>query len=190
MNRYEDARTIARKLQSSGDANIVSLAGKFLAHVDQAQQLAAYKKTNEATSAAVPAIKQESKLGAEISAPALRRRSQDSADSTRAADETASTQAESAPAAPRAYSMVGTITDVSCTSAPQIRFTLKAQTIVMYLHSEDFSQVELKLSGANSAAKKPACAALRGRSARVSYQLVSEKEWDGELVSIEFRDAP
>jgi hypothetical protein len=24
----------------------------------------------------------------------------------------------------------------------------------------------------------------------VSYQLVSEKDWDGELVSIEFRDNP
>jgi hypothetical protein len=24
----------------------------------------------------------------------------------------------------------------------------------------------------------------------VSYQLVGEKDWDGEVVSIEFRDAP
>jgi tetratricopeptide (TPR) repeat protein len=190
MERYDDARTIARKLQSSGDPNIVSLAGKFLAHVDQAQQLAAYKKTNEAASAAAPAMKQESKLGAEISAPALRRRAQDSANPTRAEDETASAAADSAPAAPRAYSMVGTITDAICTASPQIRITLKAQTIVMHLHSVDFSQVEIKSAGANSAAKKPACAGLRGRSARVSYQLVSEKEWDGELVSIEFRDNP
>jgi tetratricopeptide (TPR) repeat protein len=190
MERYEDARTTARKLLSSGDPNIISLAGKFLAHVDQAQRLAAYKKTNEATSAAVPAIKQESKLGAEISAPALRRRSQDSANSTRTEDETASTATASAPAAPRAYSMVGTITDVNCTAAPQIRITLKAQTIVMHLHSGDFSQVEFKPAGANSAAKKPACAALRARNARVSYQLATEKDWDGELVSIEFRDNP
>ena len=190
MQRYDDAREIARKLQSSGDPTIVSVAGKFLAHVDQAQQLAEYKKSNEATSAAVPAIKQESKLGAEISAPALRRRAQDSTDSTRAADETASTPAESAPAAPRAYSMVGTIAEATCTAAPEIRITLKAQTIVMHLHSGDFSQVEIKSAGASSVAKKPACAALRGRSARVTYQLVSEKEWDGELVSIEFRDNP
>jgi len=190
MERYDDARTIVRKLQSSGDPNIVSVAGKFLAYLDQAQQLSVYKKTNEATSAAVPAIKQESKLGAELSAPALRRRSQDSADSTRAADETASTPAESAPAAPRAYSMVGTITGVSCTPAPQIRITLKAQTIVMHLHSVDFSQVGIKSAGTNAVPKKPACAALRGRSARVSYQLATEKEWDGELVSIEFRDNP
>jgi hypothetical protein len=86
--------------------------------------------------------------------------------------------------------MVGTITDVNCTAAPQIRITLKAQTIVMHLHSGDFSQVEFKPAGANSAAKKPACAALRARNARVSYQLATEKDWDGELVSIEFRDNP
>jgi len=86
--------------------------------------------------------------------------------------------------------MVGTITDVSCTSAPQIRITLKAQTILMHLHSGDFSQVEFKPARANSAAKKPVCAALRGRNARVSYQLATEKDWDGELISIEFRDNP
>jgi hypothetical protein len=86
--------------------------------------------------------------------------------------------------------MVGTITDVSCAAAPQIQITLKAQTIVMHLHSADFSQVAIKSAGANSAAKKPGCAALRGRSAHVSYQLVSGKDWDGELASIEFRDNP
>jgi len=86
--------------------------------------------------------------------------------------------------------MVGTITDVNCTAAPQIQMTLKAQTIVMHLRSGDFSQVAIESAGANSAAKKPGCAALRGRNARVSYQLVPGKEWDGELVSIEFRNNP
>ncbi len=190
MERFDEARTIARKLQSSGDPNIVSLAGKFLEQVDQAQQYAAYKKSNEATSAATPAINKETKISGEISAPALRRRTQDNANATRAEDETAPVVESSAPAAPRAYSMVGTITDVNCAAAPQIQITLKAQTIVMHLHSSDFSQVAIKSAGPNSAAKKPACAALRGRSAHVSYQLVSEKEWDGELVSIEFRDNP
>ena len=86
--------------------------------------------------------------------------------------------------------MVGAITDVNCTAAPQIRFTLKAQTIVMHLHSGDFSQVTIKSVGVNSGAKSAGCAALRGRNARVSYQLVQDKDWDGELTSIEFRDAP
>ncbi len=86
--------------------------------------------------------------------------------------------------------MVGTITDINCTAAPEIQITLKAQTIVMHLHSGDFSQVAFKSAGATPAVKRPGCAALRGRSARVSYQLVQEKAWDGEVVSIEFRDNP
>jgi hypothetical protein len=86
--------------------------------------------------------------------------------------------------------MVGTIADVNCDSAPQIRMTLKAQTIVMHLHSGDFAQVAIISAGTSSGAKNIGCASLRGRSAHVSYRLVSEKDWDGEIVSIEFRDAP
>jgi tetratricopeptide (TPR) repeat protein len=175
MERYDDARAIARKLQVSGDPNTVSLARKFLTQVDQAQQYAAYKKSSEATSA--PAV-------------VARRRAPDIANSTPTEDETASAVAPSAPAGPRSYSMVGTITDVNCAAAPQARITLKAQTIVMHLHAGDFSQVAIKSAGASSAAKKAGCAELRGRNAHVSYQLVSEKEWDGEIVSIELRDAP
>jgi tetratricopeptide (TPR) repeat protein len=190
MERFDEARTIARKLQSAGDPNIVSLAGKFLTQIDQAQQYAAYKKMNEATSATTPAINRETKFSGEIPAPAMRRRTQDNANSTRTEDETPPAVEPSAPATPRAYSMVGTITDVNCAAAPQVRITLKAQTIVMHLHSGDFSQVAIKSAGKDSAEKKPVCAALRGRSAHVSYKLVSEKDWDGELVSIEFRDNP
>jgi tetratricopeptide (TPR) repeat protein len=175
MERYDDARTIARKLQVSGDPNTVSLAGKFLTQVDQAQQYATYKKRSETTSAP---------------AAVMKRRGQDIANPPPTEDETASAAAPSAPAGSRAYSMVGTITDVNCAAAPQARITLKAQTIVMHLHSGDFSQVAIKSTGADSAAKKVGCAELRGRNAHVSYQLVSEKEWDGELVSIELRDAP
>src|SRR6267143_1975802 len=178
MERFDEAGTIARKLQSSGDPNIVSLAGKFLTQIDEAQQYAAYKKMNQATSATTPAINRETKFSGENPAPAVRRRTQDNADSTRTADETTPVVEPSAPAAPRAYSMVGTITDVNCAAAPQIQLTLKAQTLVMRLHSGDFSQVAIKSADTNSAAKKPVCAALRGRSAHVSYQLVSEKDWD------------
>ena len=190
MERFDEARTIARKLQSDGDPNIVSLAGKFLTQIDEAQQYAAYKRMNEATSATTPAINQGTKLSSEIPAPAMRRRTQDNANSTRTEDETAPVVEPSAPATPRAYSMVGTITDVNCAAAPQVRITLKAQTIVMHLHSGDLSQVAVKSAGTNSGAKNVVCASLRGRNAHVSYRLVSEKDWDGEIVSIEFRDAP
>jgi tetratricopeptide (TPR) repeat protein len=190
MERFDEARTIVRKLQSSGDPNIVSLATQFLTNVEQAQQYAAYKKRNEATSATAPAIDREIESSGESPSPVLGRKTQDNANSMRTADETGPTAATSAPAAPRAYSMIGTITDANCTAAPQIQITLKAQTIIMHLHSGDFSQVVIKSAGANSTAKKPGCAALPGRSAHVSYQLVPEQKWDGEIVSIEFRDNP
>ena len=191
MERYDEARAVARKLQTSGNSDVASVAGKFLTQLDQAQQYAAYKKMNESDSAAATAINHEAKSGAEYPGPVLRRKTQTDANST--GEDTAPTAATDAPlaaAGPRAYSMVGTITDVNCASTPQMRMTLKAQTIVMHLHSGDFSQVAVKSGGTNSAAKIVACTSLRGRNAHVSYRLVSEKDWDGEIVSIEFRDAP
>ena len=192
MERYDDARVVARKLQTSGDPETVSVAGKFLTQLDQAQQYAAYKRMNESNSVAATANNHEARSGAESSAPVLRRKAQSTADPAPEDDAapTAATDASPAPTGIRAYSMVGTITDVNCTSEPQIRMTLKAQTIVMHLHSGDFSQVTVKSAGTNSAAKNMICTSLRGRGALVSYRLVSEKDWDGEIVSIEFRDAP
>jgi hypothetical protein len=192
MERYAEARSVARKLQASGDPETVSVAGKFLTQLDQAEQYAAYNKMNESNSAAAAAISHEAKSNAESPTPVLRRKPQNAANLAPADDvaATAATDVPSVPAGPRAYSMVGTITDVNCVSAPQIGITLKAQSIVMHLHSGDFSQVAVKSAGTNSGTKNATCASLRGRSAHVSYQLVSEKDWDGELVSIEFRDAP
>ena len=83
-------------------------------------------------------------------------------------------------AAPRVYSMVGTITDVICTSAPQIRITLKAQMLVMHLHADDLGKVSVKSAGSNTPVKNTSCSALRGRTARVSYLLASDKPWDGK----------
>ena len=51
------------------------------------------------------------------------------------------------PTETRVYSMVGTITDVDCTGAPQIQITLKSQMIVMKLHADNFSQVTVKSAG-------------------------------------------
>ena len=95
-----------------------------------------------------------------------------------------------APAEARVYSMIGTITDVSCADAPQVQITLKAQTIVMRLHAADAAHLTIKASGTGSPAKNAVCPVLRGRSARVTYQLVSEKKWDGEIQTVELRDLP
>jgi len=86
--------------------------------------------------------------------------------------------------------MIGTITDVSCAAAPQIQITLKAQTIVhasplQRLHTggdqigrREFSREKTRLLRTS-----------RPKRARELSAGVG-KEWDGELVSIEFRDNP
>jgi len=189
MERFDDARTIALKLQASGDAETVSVAGKFLTQLDQAQQYAAYKKMNEANSAAATAINHDAKSSAESPPPVLRSRTQNTANavtSDGAASSTDATDPPSAPAGPRAYSMVGTITDVSCTDAPQVQITLKAQTIVMHLHASDVTHLMIK----PTPVKSPACQGLRGRTARITYQLVTEQKWDGEIQAVELRDMP
>ena len=187
MERYDEARAIARNLQNSADPNVVSAAQRFLTQLDQAQQYTAYKRANEAAAPATPAINPETKSTDLPSSPVLRRRTP---------DETTATATSSAPASidtpqvasARAYSMIGSIAEVNCAAPPQLQFTLKALTIAMHLHSSDFSKVAVKSAGANSVAKNPGCAGLRGRTARVTYQLVSDKPWDGEIVSIEFQE--
>jgi tetratricopeptide (TPR) repeat protein len=92
--------------------------------------------------------------------------------------------------APRIYSMTGTIATVSCADSPQIKITLKAQTIEMHLHSGDIAHLTIKSAQPGTQAKGGACTSLRGRNARVSYTLVSDKAWDGEIETIELRNEP
>lgn len=83
--------------------------------------------------------------------------------------------------------MMGTITDVVCSSSPQVQITLKSQMIVMKLHADNFAQLTFKSAASSASIKNIACASLRGRSAKVSYLLVSGKAWDGEMQIVEFR---
>src|SRR5882724_6418609 len=123
MERYDEARAVARKLQASGNSDLVSVTGKFLTQLDQAQQYAQHKKMNESNSAAATAINHEAKAGADSPTPILRRKTQSTASPTPLDDAapTTATDASSVPTGPRAYSMVGTIADVNCDSAPQVR---------------------------------------------------------------------
>jgi tetratricopeptide (TPR) repeat protein len=190
LERFDEARNIARKLQTSGNLNNAASIELLLTNIDQAQQYLAYKKANP-TSATAATTNRETGLSGESSAPILRRGARDNANTRKAQDGAVPVpEPPPAPAAARAYSMVGTITDVNCAAAPQVQLTLRAQAIVMRLHSGDLSQVAITFAGANSGMKRPGCAELRGRSARVSYQLVPDKAWDGELTSIQFRDSP
>jgi hypothetical protein len=84
--------------------------------------------------------------------------------------------------------MVGTITDATCTSASEIQLTLKSLTILMKLHAVDMAKLPVKSATAGAAAKISSCAGLKGRNVRVSYNLVLDKTWDGEMQEVEFRN--
>lgn len=86
------------------------------------------------------------------------------------------------------YSMVGTITDVTCSSASEIQLTLKSLTILMKLHALDIAKLSVKAGGADSPGKISSCSGLKGRSARISYNLVLDKPWDGEIQEVELRN--
>jgi hypothetical protein len=108
---------------------------------------------------------------------------------------TPKTEPSPPPAAPvfsptKVYSMVGTITDVNCSKAPQIFLTMKSLTIVMKLHAAELAKLSFKSIGADAALKEASCSSLRGRSARVSYTLVLNQPWDGEMQEVEFRSQP
>ncbi len=90
----------------------------------------------------------------------------------------------------KVYSMMGTITDVNCTNTPQILLTMKSLTIVMKLHAAELAKLSFKSTGSDAAVKETSCSSLRGRSVRVSYTLVLNQPWDGEMQEVEFRSQP
>jgi tetratricopeptide (TPR) repeat protein len=95
--------------------------------------------------------------------------------------------AESTSVYARLYSMIGTISEASCAIAPQLQLTLKSMTIALKLHADNFEKMSIKAADSAVPAKEKLCAGLRGRTARISYHLVSDKAWDGEIQDVELR---
>jgi tetratricopeptide (TPR) repeat protein len=193
VDHPEDARRMAARAAES--ANIRTAGNSRDAapqiSVRQPPPPPSASATAPATSspAATPRIERKTEAPAAPSTPP--------ATATTASTAPAAPKAEPAPApAPplfdqsqQVYSMVGTITDVNCGSAPQIQMTLKSQTIVMKLHANDLAQLSIKSSGAATASKGANCSTMRGRIARISYLFVSGKAWDAEIQAVEFRNA-
>jgi tetratricopeptide (TPR) repeat protein len=90
----------------------------------------------------------------------------------------------------KVYSMIGTITEVNCSNTPQVQLSIKSLTILMKLHAADFAKVSIKSvdSDASASGKTASCSSLRGRTVRISYNLVLDKPWDGEMQELEFRN--
>jgi tetratricopeptide (TPR) repeat protein len=194
LGRTEEARKAAERIRnSSNDLKTADMAGDLIARISQPHSSA----SSSAAPAAPPASQDEATPRASIDDRQIRlERKTEPGDkpvetvSNKTSESTTPSLPAATPPAPsaaaRVYSMVGTITEVSCSDAPQVQITLKAQTIVMRLHAADATHLAIKPAPAKGAA----CPGLRGRSARVTYQLVSEQKWDGEIQSVELRDLP
>jgi tetratricopeptide (TPR) repeat protein len=186
LGRTEEARKAAERIRnSSSDLRAADKATDLIAQISQPHSSAS-SPTNAAPAPATSTDDRQVHLE--------RKTEPDDKPVAAASNRPAETNAPPSAAAPlpaapvvaRVYSMVGTITDVSCTDAPQVQITLKAQTIVMHLHAADIGHLTIK----PTPAKNSVCQGLRGRSARVTYQLVSEQKWDGEIQAVELRDTP
>jgi tetratricopeptide (TPR) repeat protein len=182
----EARKTAARAQESASDRAAGDKAGDLVARTSRPQP-----STAPAPIGNVPA-KAPSDSGLHIE-----RKTEPEAKSSTTSNGSAAPRPEPPPApapplfsATRVYSMVGTITDVTCAIAPQIQVTLKSLTIVMKLHAADLAKVSIKSAGSDAVAKGTFCSTLRGRSARISYVLVLNQPWDGEMQEVEFRSQP
>ncbi len=189
LGRTEEARKAAEQIRnSSTDLKTADKAGDLIAQMSQPRT----SVSPPSTGGPITAASTDDQIHMERKTEADDRPVETASTNTReeAPPPPAPAVAPSPPAEARVYSMVGTITEVSCADAPQVRITLKAQTIVMRLHAADVAQLPIKSSGTDSLAKSAVCRGLRGRSARVSYLLVSDKQWDGEIQAVELRSQP
>jgi hypothetical protein len=188
LGHPEEARKEAAHVQeSASDRATADKAGELVATMSKPQSSAARASIGNA-----PAAKPSSDSG-----PRMERKTEPEVKPSMAPTVSATPRTEPPPAPvpplfseTKVYSMMGTITDVNCTSAPQIQITMKSLTILMKLHAAELAKVAIKSAGSDAAAKGTTCSSLRGRSARVSYVLVLNQPWDGEMQEIEFRSQP
>jgi hypothetical protein len=167
----------------------------LLAQIDQAQQFRTNNGDRTARAApsetAAAAVNSVNASDPERPAPVMRRRAQsdpapEGASDSVSAKTTAPAESSTAARATHSYSMKGTIAAVVCSNAPQMQLTLQATGIEMHLHTADIAKIEVRLDTGHPPATTPPCAQFAGKKAKISYQLASQKPWDGEIVSVEF----
>jgi tetratricopeptide (TPR) repeat protein len=165
--------------------------------LDKAGDLAARISPRQPPAAPPPSSNTPAKPATSDPGLRIERKTEPEAKPSTTSAASATPKAEPAPEPPRpifsptkVYSMMGTITDVNCSNAPQILLTMKSLTIVMKLHATELAKLSFKSAGSDAAVKEASCSSLRGRSARVSYTLVLNQPWDGEMQEVEFRSQP
>jgi len=88
----------------------------------------------------------------------------------------------------RIYDLQGRITTVNCASGVPGTLTLNVQSVLMKFHYSDFSKVQMSSGGDSPGAGSrdlPACASLKGRRGRVTFHPAANKDYDGELISVQ-----
>jgi tetratricopeptide (TPR) repeat protein len=199
MGNFEDARAIAQEVVKSRDPLVASRAEEFLEQIARVQQ--SYSSPpNELNNLGRPEIDRDAKETETAEtirpAPAMK-----SGAVEQSASPATAPHVPTGTASPRegqqanvtsthVYSMMGKITAVTCSNAPQMQITLLGSGIIMHLHATDFAKIEIKAEARNAAAAKPTCAQFSGKRARISYQLASQKPWDGEIVSVQLQAEP
>lgn len=199
LGKYEDAHVTAQGIGKSSNPEISSRAQELL---DQIERLQQYNsgwpgRGENVLPSEVPAkANQTETVGARTSAPIIGTQPlRDSDSAAKTSGDTPQTPVSPSGGAVRiapthAYSMIGTVAAVNCGGAPEMQITLQAGTIVMHLHATDFAKIELRPTAGNSTPPRLSCQQLRGKKAKISYQLASEKSWDGEISSIEMQSQP
>jgi tetratricopeptide (TPR) repeat protein len=201
MGRADEARnTAAHVKETASDRTMVDKAGDLIARMSRPQsngapappKAAPAKASVDPTPRLERKTEQDAKPASTAPPPPAPSASApiDSKTSPAAAAPPASPRADSSSVYARMYSMVGKITDVNCAGAPQVQLTLSSISIALKLHADDLEKIAVKTEGSATAAKGAACTTLRGRSARISYHLVSDKAWDGEIQEVELRTEP
>lgn len=199
IGKFDDARTVVQGVVKSADRLLAPQAEQFLEQIDRAQQLSS-GRGNVAGNTAHPEIDHGVKgpETAETDQPSREMKKRTVEPSTASANApgdsanvaTPNTGAPVTVNSTHPYSMVGTIAAVNCGNAPQLQLTLQNGGIVMHLHATDLARIEIKAGAGNTVSAKSPCPQFNGKKARISYQLVSGKSWDGEIVSVEFQNAP
>lgn len=190
---YEDARAVAQRVAKSADLTVAAATAKLLQQIDREQDSSANSDRGRiGTSQPRPANTGGVEgIGTKPADPVLKKRAaiesgriaKAPSPTGKATDLASEVPATITPA--RRYSMIGTIAAADCAVAPQMQITLQAGKIVMHLHTADAGQVEFKSGSGSDSPGKTVCSQLRGKKARISYQLVAGKAWDGEILSIE-----
>jgi Flp pilus assembly protein TadD len=190
MGHPDEARKTAAMVQGSAtDKNTARKAADLVARASNPQP------SPVPSSSAAPPLPRTNAPPVRISSPPPPPpQPSSSSGATAAKADSAAASSAAAPASPphfsesRVYSMVGTVTDVTCSGASEVQLTLKSLTILMKLHAADMAKLSVKAAGTESAAKISSCAGLKGRNVRISYNLVLDKPWDGEMQEVEFRN--